>query len=168
MAIQTVNVGTTPNDGTGDPARTAFIKLNDNFTAAENAAAHLLLGTVSQSGGVPTGAIIERGSNANGEFVKYADGTMICTSNVISGGSTAITDAGDSIFFSAACTWTFPATFVSEPRVNFSTEYITSSFGVWSTMISSTTSTAAGVFLSNTSRAASGHNLYAVAIGRWY
>ena len=38
-----------------------------------------ILGTVSESGGVPTGAIIERGSNANGEFVKYADGTMICT-----------------------------------------------------------------------------------------
>ena len=36
-----------------------------------------ILGTVSQSGGVPTGAIIERGSNVNGEFVKYADGTMI-------------------------------------------------------------------------------------------
>jgi hypothetical protein len=35
-----------------------------------------ILGTVSQSGGVPTGAIIERGSNANGEFVKYADGTQ--------------------------------------------------------------------------------------------
>jgi len=37
-----------------------------------------ILGTVSQSGGVPTGAIIERGSNANGEYVKYADGTLIC------------------------------------------------------------------------------------------
>ena len=37
-----------------------------------------ILGTVSESGGVPTGAIIERGSNSNGEFVKYADGTMIC------------------------------------------------------------------------------------------
>lgn len=79
MAIQTINIGTTPNDGTGDPARTAFTKLNANFTQAENAASHLLLGTVSQSGGVPTGAIIERGSNANGEFVRYADGTQICT-----------------------------------------------------------------------------------------
>ncbi|MCP3177314.1 hypothetical protein MJO47_09405 [Desulfuromonas sp. KJ2020] len=37
-----------------------------------------ILGTVSQSGGVPTGAIIERGSNANGEYVKFADGTLIC------------------------------------------------------------------------------------------
>lgn len=38
-----------------------------------------LVGTVSQSGGTPTGAVIERGSNANGEYVKFADGTMICT-----------------------------------------------------------------------------------------
>ena len=38
----------------------------------------LAVGTVSQSGGVPTGAIIQRGSNANGEFVRYADGTQIC------------------------------------------------------------------------------------------
>jgi len=38
-----------------------------------------ILGTVSQSEGFPTGAIIERGSNANGEYVKFADGTLICT-----------------------------------------------------------------------------------------
>ncbi len=31
MAKQTVNLGTTANDGTGDPLRTAFNKLNDNF-----------------------------------------------------------------------------------------------------------------------------------------
>jgi hypothetical protein len=37
-----------------------------------------ILGTVSQSGGVPTGAIIERGSNANGSYVRLADGTQEC------------------------------------------------------------------------------------------
>jgi|13_taG_2_1085334.scaffolds.fasta_scaffold14287_6 hypothetical protein len=31
MAKQTVNLGTAANDGTGDPLRTAFNKLNDNF-----------------------------------------------------------------------------------------------------------------------------------------
>jgi hypothetical protein len=36
-----------------------------------------ILGTVSQSAGVPTGAIIERGSNANGEYTKFADGTLL-------------------------------------------------------------------------------------------
>jgi hypothetical protein len=37
-----------------------------------------VVGTVLQSGGVATGAIIERGSNANGQYTKFADGTMIC------------------------------------------------------------------------------------------
>ncbi|EKD22479.1 MAG: hypothetical protein ACD_85C00011G0003, partial [uncultured bacterium] len=37
-----------------------------------------ILGTVSQSAGVPTGAVIEQGSNANGEYCRYADGTQIC------------------------------------------------------------------------------------------
>jgi len=37
-----------------------------------------LLGTVSESGGDPTGAVIERGSNTSGEYVRYADGTQIC------------------------------------------------------------------------------------------
>jgi hypothetical protein len=31
MAIQTVNVGTSADDGSGDPLRTAFDKINDNF-----------------------------------------------------------------------------------------------------------------------------------------
>lgn len=31
MAISTVNIGSAPNDGTGDPLRTAFNKLNTNF-----------------------------------------------------------------------------------------------------------------------------------------
>jgi hypothetical protein len=32
MAIQTISIGSTANDGTGDPLRTAFTKINANFT----------------------------------------------------------------------------------------------------------------------------------------
>jgi len=32
MAKQTINIGTSANDGTGDPLRTAFTKINQNFT----------------------------------------------------------------------------------------------------------------------------------------
>ena len=32
MAKQTINIGTTANDGTGDQLRAAFDKVNDNFT----------------------------------------------------------------------------------------------------------------------------------------
>lgn len=59
MAIQTVFVGTTPGDDTGDPARTAFIKINDNFTQAENAASRLVgtaAGNVMQVGAFGLGA----------------------------------------------------------------------------------------------------------------
>lgn len=42
MAIQTVNIGAIVNDGTGDPLRTAYSKLNDNFTDTANAASKLV------------------------------------------------------------------------------------------------------------------------------
>jgi hypothetical protein len=45
---------------------------------------HNILGTVSQSAGLPTGALIERGSNANGTYVRLADGTMRCTRHDLS------------------------------------------------------------------------------------
>ena len=31
MALEVINVGTAPNDGTGDPLRTAYQKCNTNF-----------------------------------------------------------------------------------------------------------------------------------------
>jgi len=60
-----------------------------------------LLGTVSQTAGAPTGAVIERGANANGEYVKFADGTLICTTS----GITLVYSTADLINY----TWTFPA-----------------------------------------------------------
>lgn len=36
MAKQIVNIGTTPNDGTGDPLRDAYDKINDNFNEVYN------------------------------------------------------------------------------------------------------------------------------------
>jgi hypothetical protein len=71
-----------------------------------------ILGTVSQSGGVPTGAIIESGSNANGEYVKWADGTMMCFSPDLVGNGTW-TVAGSQYYQSLAA-WTHPATFVGQ------------------------------------------------------
>lgn len=44
-----------------------------------SAAVAAILGTVSQTGGVPTGAISEKVVNANGEATKFADGRLICT-----------------------------------------------------------------------------------------
>lgn len=70
-----------------------------------------LVGTVSEAAGVPTGAVIERGSNANGEFIRFADGTQICTASV----SVAITQSAASLFWTDAVTHDFPAVFASTP-----------------------------------------------------
>ena len=61
MAIQTVKTGAAVNDGTGDDARTAFTKINQNFTDSANAASRLVgtaAGNVMQVGafGLGTGA----------------------------------------------------------------------------------------------------------------
>lgn len=60
-----------------------------------------ILGTVSQSGGVVTGALIEKGNNANGYYTRWASGHQECWM------PTFATAA------SAAATWTFPAAFIS-------------------------------------------------------
>lgn len=62
------------NGGTG-AATPAGARTNLGLKAASIAD---IIGTVSQSGGIPNGAIMEQGSNSNGQYVKFASGTMIC------------------------------------------------------------------------------------------
>lgn len=75
-----------------------------------------IVGTVSQAGGIPTGAIIEKGSNANGDFVKFADGTLICSDRF---GFNAGTNSAAGSLFQTAITPAreFPAAFVGVPKV---------------------------------------------------
>jgi len=77
-----------------------------------------LLGTVSQSGGVPTGAVLERGSNANGHYLRLACGTQICRHSLALGSIKAAgTGTRADPFRTAATTWTFPAAFIAAPVV---------------------------------------------------
>lgn len=69
-----------------------------------------LLGVVSESGGTPSGAVIERGSNANGDYVRFADGTQICATALDPVGCTSTEGA---LFASPNVDWTFPIAFAS-------------------------------------------------------
>ncbi|MGE8150904.1 hypothetical protein ACQKP5_06585 [Pseudomonas vancouverensis] len=71
-----------------------------------SAAVAPILGVVNQVAGVPTGAVLERGSNANGEYVKLADGTLICT--LIGQGSIGFNNPSNIGF-----TWTYPMPFIA-------------------------------------------------------
>ena len=63
-----------------------------------------LLGPVALASGVPTGAVIERGTTANGDYVRFADGTQICVHTMdlsfLNGGK-------------LTATWSYPAPFVT-------------------------------------------------------
>lgn len=110
MAQQVIDQETEqPNGKLGEPARTAFKKINDNFsevyeavfdeeTGLANTRAVAIaakeksdeaytktniVGDVSQSAGVPTGAIIQQGGTLQaGRYVRYADGTQICYAQI--------------------------------------------------------------------------------------
>lgn len=46
MAQQVINIGSAPNDGTGDPIRTAMSKVNSNFTEVYDALGNVVAGSV--------------------------------------------------------------------------------------------------------------------------
>lgn len=70
-----------------------------------------LLGAVSFASGLPAGAVFEQGSNANGQYLRLADGTMICTSVALTVPNVATAlGAG---YRSASVNWSYPAAFVA-------------------------------------------------------
>lgn len=69
------------------------------------------VGTVSSTS---LSSIIERGSNANGDYIKYADGTMVCLMD-----AGFVFPAGSGSTSSNNLTITFPSAFISPPYVTW-------------------------------------------------
>ena len=133
-----------------------------------SAAARDTVGPVSQSGGVPAGAIIERGSNSNGEYTKFADGTLICrftssnssTANNPSGG-------GTNLYFSNSATFTFPATFVGiKPTVSASGTLSTGGDSSWAVIRGINLTGLSLAIISNMQNSAA--YIGYIAVGRWF
>lgn len=123
-----------------------------------------LIGTVSQASGVPTGAVIERGSNTNGVYVKFADGTMICTFDNIN--VSPINNGVGSLYTCGNTSWTFPATYAVRPVViGTANAPDPDTFWVSARSISTTAAQVAGW---SPSVRSSGWVASALAIGRWF
>lgn len=108
--------------------------------------------------------VIERGSNANGEYVKFGDGTMICT-YVTRVTNFAINRQYVSIY-QGTYDWTFPVQFIGVPIVDCNIKY--SSSASWSTVVDANATLATLRAYDVVSRPA-GENttIRAKAIGRW-
>lgn len=125
-----------------------------------------ILGTVSQSGGVPTGAIMESGVNAGGTYYRFASGLQICIATISqSGGSTT---AMGSIFGGVTTSGgAFPAAFSATPTVlPGGTD---NAGGGWVVMDIYPTSTTWGAYSTRNYRTAgTSGSIYLMAIGRWF
>jgi hypothetical protein len=110
-----------------------------------------IVGTVSQSGGLVTGSVIEKGTNANGSYIKYADGTQICWKYVTGGWSGSYNTNNN----------TCPVTFVADPACT------------WNTIPTTNHHVAACVWVSSNTWQfrhpdTSTQSYWLTAVGRWY
>ena len=83
MAIQTINIGTIANDGTGDDLREAFVKVNSNFTELN-----------AKDPEKTTGANL--GSSGSGVFAQLS-GAEMQFKKIVGGTSTTLTEDANSI-----------------------------------------------------------------------
>lgn len=115
------------------------------------------------------GQIVESGSNANGNYVRFADGTQICS------GSYSSSIANDDTYTRGGLTlyrqdksWTFPSLFISTPAVMCSAQQNIFSEGLMFN-ISPLSSSSCVIRIISMSSFASYANLstHVLAIGRW-
>lgn len=161
-SVSTENVVPVAKGGTGGttPALArAGLQLGSAAVAA-------IVGSVSQAGGVPTGAIFERGANANGEYTKYADGTMDCFLYAVVTDQACDTPYGS--LFIGTRTWTFPMAFSAPPAVSLNGRIATGAS--WAGMGGGASNTGVTVrFVDGFSRSTGVTTVMAfMAKGRWY
>lgn len=123
-----------------------------------------VLAAVAQAGGVPSGGLIERGSNASGEYVRFADGTQIAWREVTV--SLAINVGFMGGFRSGGQNSQYAAAFAATPATAVyplnSTAFGAMAQGSPSTVNWSWAVTAV------TSQAAADRTVHLLAVGRWF
>lgn len=126
------------------------------------------VGTVSQENGLPTGAIVETGENANGIYIKFLGGLMVCFCN-LSVSSLAVTAAVGGIFQSGTVvTVNYPATFVGVVRSFAEALYGGGGSRPWPVLVTQGTSYSSYVLQSGLSMASFNGNLLVGVMGRWH
>lgn len=158
-----VGIGTTPTtklDVNGTANATNMTRGGSQVYSRDN-----ILATVSQSAGVPTGGIIERGSVSptnRGQYIRYADGTQICWS--YNAGDLASSSASGNVFRTTTeVTWTFPVAFIEAPVVTVSTD-IASRWGA----VGAVTSTTVDFRQYSATSVTATFATKIVAVGRWF
>ncbi|WP_130926665.1 phage tail protein [Pseudomonas sp. Sample_14] len=131
-----------------------------------SAAVAAIVGTVSQYGGLPTGALMEYGTNSGGEFWKFASGLMICTKKVALGATSFA--AGPIFTCVSSAVGAMPAVFAANPYVaaNGISDALGGGWGSCYVNWSASTWGSWAIYTEVSRTSASTLNL--IAIGKWF
>jgi hypothetical protein len=134
----------------------SFKKLTDDMAGKLDK--NLVVGSVSG------GAVIETGSNSNGRYIKYADGTMTCYGNYT---NVTTSDSFGGSYYRASKFFTFPAAFSSSatPVIVPTANYVSGGVG-WVHSTSAMGVSGVNVWYMCYQQGAIGSVNY-IAIGRW-
>jgi len=140
-------------------------------TTAAAARTNLGLGSaavVDVVGAAASGAVMERGSSSNGEYIRFQDGTQICWIRAAIG-AVGTNAAIGNIFFSAVLGFNpFPAAFVSPPTVTYSIAAIGDGTLWCSAAGDSTATTPSSIYAVSPLNSTKGTVFYGyIAVGRW-
>lgn len=111
--------------------------------------------------GLDTKYLIDSGSNANGSYVKLADGTMICTGKKTYAETTFA--ATGAVFYAVSGAAVFPASFLSEPVVTATVEM----GNIGAMQIGGVTTTQFSSIVLSAESTARAPIVRYIAIGRW-
>lgn len=138
--------------------------VNENANTLDNLLSNVY-GTSNENGYTQeyVNGIIESGSNANGNYVKYADGTMICYKSDIQY-DVNITNQYEGVYFYSTGNIYFPQQFTSTPTVNISLRGLA---GGGYSCYTVNTELFEGFVWKTASKSNATFWLYYIAIGRW-
>jgi hypothetical protein len=121
-----------------------------------------VVGSVAQVAGTPTGAVMERGTTPGGSYLRFADGTQICSFAGLSAANAAT--AVGALFRSAVVAWDFPAPFAVPPVVTGMAQ----TGGAWVVADAAPTGSSAGLRVVSATSLAGPVAFSAMAVGRWF
>ncbi len=105
--------------------------------------------------------VVESGSNANGRFIRYSDGTQMCWHR---GVSMATNTAQGAIYRSTSSTWTFPKEFINN---NISVSATAETYAQWADLGGNPSSDGVAIVHYSGRSSNSTYNTNLFAVGRW-
>lgn len=125
-----------------------------------------MVSNLTQTSGTPTGGSIESGSNTNGTYIKFPDGTMICNIHVLENRSATGVRATAVTFPQAFADIVVPGSYNVLPVSVLATTVSTRPDIANSTTVSGISTTGCTVYVNRTTTTNGAMML--VCYGRWY